>query len=246
VPEKLKGHKSLEKFKTAEDAINGYLNLESAYGKKFEENLKDDAAPEVKARVNSALGVPESADAYEFVEIPKDQALDPSIVGSFKEAGHKLRLSKSQFKGISEWYVDKELERQQRAAHERAESEKKGMESLNKDWGAATERNVALVQQLVAEVAGKDVAEYLNTSGMTNDARMVRFLHGLALKLAEDKMITPNPVGLSTDDAKAELAKIRAAAAADKKHPYTDRDHPEHKRVVQRVHELYQLANPGA
>ncbi len=248
VPEKLKGHKSLEKFKTSEDALNGYLNLESAYGKKFEENLKPDAPAEVRARVDAALGVPSAPTEYELAESPKGAdgkpqlTLDETVAASFKEVAHKARLSKSQVKALSEWQINLELGRSTAGAQERKQAEAKGMEELNTDWGAATARNVAHVQQLIHEVAGPEVAAYLNESGMTNDARMVRFLHGIAARLQEDNLMTPNPVGLSSDDAKTELAEIRKNS---KTNGYLDRDHPDHKRIVARVHELTQLASPS-
>lgn len=247
VPEKLKGHKSLEKFKTAEDALNAHLNLESAFGKKFEEHLKDDAAPEIKARVNAALGIPESADAYEFAEGPKDDKgnptlkLDEAVAKSFKEVAHKARLSKAQVKALSEWQINLEIARNQSGANERAEAEQKGMDVLKQKWGAAADRNIALCQQVVAEVGGKDLAGYLNESGMTNDPRVVEFLARIGSRLAEDKLITPNPIGLSADDAKLELAKIRKDS---KTNGYLDKNHPDHKRIVARVAELTQLANP--
>jgi hypothetical protein len=247
VPEKLKGHKSLEKFKTSEDALNGYLNLESAYGKKFEENLKEDAPPEVRARVKAALGIPASADEYEFAEIPKGQdgqpqlKMDETVVKSFKDVASKVGLSKAQVKALSEWQVNLELARTTVDSQGRKEAETRGMETLNADWGAAAPRNIAHVQQLVAEVGGADVAAYLNESGMTNDPRMVKFLHRVAVKLQEDNLMTPNPVGLSTDDAATELAAIRKDA---KTNGYLDRDHPDHKRIVARVHELTQLTSP--
>jgi hypothetical protein len=249
VPEKLKGHKSLEKFKTSEDALNGYLNLESAYGKKFEENLKPDAPAEVKARVEAALGIPASSSDYEFAESPKGEDGKPKLVmddvvkKSFVEVAHKARLSKAQVKALSEWQVNLELGRSTTQSQNRKAAETAGMEKLNGDWGAAAPRNIALVQQAVHEIAGPEVAAYLNESGMTNDARMVKFLHGVALKLQEDNLITPNPVGLGADDAKAELAAIRKDA---KTNGYLDRDHPDHKRIVARVHELTQLSAPSA
>lgn len=247
VPEKLKGHKSLEKFKTTEDALTGYLNLESAYGKKFEENLKDDAAPEIRARVDAALGVPKASTEYELAEAPKGAdgkpqlTLDETVASSFKEVAHKARLSKAQVKALSEWQINLELGRSTMGAQERKAAEAKGMEALNADWGAAATRNIAHVQQLVGEVGGADVAAYLNESGATNDPRMVKFLHRLAVKLQEDNLMTPNPVGLSTDDAAKELAAIRKDA---KTNGYLDRDHPDHKRIVARVHELTQLTSP--
>jgi hypothetical protein len=249
VPEKLKGHKSLEKFKTSEDALNGYLNLESAYGKKFEENLKADAPPEVRARVKAALGIPDSPDAYEFAESPKGEdgkpqlVLDETIAKSFKAVAHEAGLSKAQVKKLSEWQVNLELGRSTVQSQERKQAETQGMEKLNADWGAAAPRNIALVQQLVREVAGAEVAAYLNESGMTNDPRMVRFLHAAAVKFQEDNLMTPNPVGLSTDDAAKELAVIRKDARTN---GYLDRDHPDHKRIVARVHELTQLTSPDA
>lgn len=243
VPAELKGHKSLEKFKTPDEAIKAYINLEGAYGKKFEEHLKDDAAPEVKARINAVRGVPESPDAYEFAEAPKDSGItmDEAVAKSFKEVAHKAGLTKSQVKALSEWQINLEIGRHQAGANERAEAEQKGMDALKQKWGAAADRNIALCQQVVAEVGGKDLAAYLNESGMTNDPRAVEFLARIGARMAEDKLITPNPIGLTVDDAKAELAKIRKDA---KTNGYLDKNHPDHKRIVARVGELTQLANP--
>jgi len=245
MPEKLKGHKSLEKFKTAEDALTGYINLEGAFGKKFEEHLKADAPDDVKARVRGALGVPEAPAGYDAPAVPDGHKLDETLVGGFREIGHKAGLSKGQFKTLTDWFINMELERSTKIGQDRSEAEHKGMETLTKEWGAAAPRNIALCQQVVAEVGGAELAAYLNESGATNDPRMVKFLTKLGGMLQEDKMITPNPIGISADDAKAELAKIRGEAGKDKKHPYLDKNHPEHKAVVQKVHELTQLAFPA-
>lgn len=111
VPETLRGHKSLEKFKTPADVAQAYANLEGAFGKKFEEHLKPDADPEIRARVRSALGVPEAPNGYEDPPVPEGRVLDANITGGFKEQAHKLGISKSAAKGLMEWYLGMELER---------------------------------------------------------------------------------------------------------------------------------------
>jgi hypothetical protein len=241
-PAEFKGHAALGKFKTAEDAIKGYVNLEGAFGKKFEEHLKDDAAPDVKARVRAALGVPDTAEGYEAPKAPDGYELDKGVIGTFSKVAHDAGISKGAWAKLSTAFVQMEMDRLTERSAEGAKQKEAGMATLKTEWGAAADRNIALCQQVVSEFGGNELKVYLNESGLGNDPRMVKFLAKMGQTLSEDNLMTPNPVGTSVEDAKKEIAAIRAAAGADRKHPYVNKDHAEHKAMLEKMARLTELA----
>lgn len=239
IPQELRGNASLTKFKTADDALKAYVNLESAFGKKFEDHLKPDADPAVQARIRATLGVPEAASGYEDVKVPEGYELDKGIVGSFKETAFKAGLSKAQAGALQEWFIGQHLETNTSAAAQRAAEKEAALAELDKRWGAAKARNVGMIQQLVSEHGGAEVKAALDETGAGNDPRMLEFLAKMAGKMAEDNLITPTAGGLTVEDARKEMQAIRS----DMKGPYWDKAHAGHKSAVARVQYLTQFVS---
>lgn len=239
IPQELRGSASLTKFKTADDALKAYVNLESAFGKKFEEHLKEDADPSVKARLRAAMGVPEGANGYEDAKVPEGYEVDKSIVGSFKETAFKAGLTKSQANALQEWFIGQHLEQNTAQMAARVQEKEAALAELDKRWGAAKNRNVAMVQQLVAEHGGAEVKAALDETGAGNDPRVLEFLARMAGKMAEDNLIQPTSGGLTIEDAKKEMQAIRA----DAKGAYWNKGHAGHKAAVERVQYLTQYVS---
>ena len=239
IPQELRGNASLSKFKTADDALKAYVNLESAFGKKFEDHLKPDADPAVQARIRGAMGVPEGANGYEDVKVPDGYEVDKGIVGSFKETAFKAGLSKSQANALQEWFIGQHLDQNTAQAAARVQEKEAALAELDKRWGAAKARNVGMIQQLVAEHGGTDVKAALDETGAGNDPRVLEFLARMAGKMAEDNLITPTSGGLTVADANKEMQSIRS----DMKGPYWNKDHAGHKQAVERVQYLTQFVS---
>ena len=240
LPQALRGEASLTKFKSQEDALKAYVNLESAFGKKFEEHLKEDADPSVKARLNAARGVPEASIGYEDVKVPEGYEVDKGIVGSFKETAFKAGLTKSQANSLQEWFIGQHLDQNTAQAAARVQEKEAALAELDKKWGAAKTRNVAMIQQLVAEHGGADVKAALDETGAGNDPRVLEFLARMAGKMAEDNLITPTAGGLTVEDARKEMMTIRSG---DQKSAYWNQSHPGHKQAVERMQYLTQYTS---
>lgn len=239
IPQELRGNASLSKFKTADDAIKAYVNLESAFGKKIEDHLKADADPAVQARIRAAQGVPEGAAGYDDPKTPEGVELDKAIVGSFKETAHKAGLTKSQAAALQDWFINASLERETTQMATRVQEKETALAELDKRWGAAKPRNIAMIQQLVAEHGGAEVKAALDETGAGNDPRVLEFLAKMAGRMAEDNLITPVSGGLTVEDAKKEMQSIRS----DMKGPYWNKDHAGHKQAVERVQHLTQFVS---
>jgi len=239
IPQELRGNASLTKFKTADDALKAYVNLESAFGKKFEDHLKPDADPAVQARIRATMGVPEAPSGYEDVKVPEGYELDKSIVGSFKEVAFKSGLSKAQAGALQEWFIGQHLETNTAESARRVQEKEAALAELDKRWGAAKARNVGMIQQLVAEHGGAEVKAALDETGAGNDPRVLEFLAKMAGKMAEDNLITPTAGGLTVEDAKKEMQSIRS----DMKGPYWNKEHAGHKQAVERIQYLTQFVS---
>ena len=238
IPQDLAGHKSLGKFKTAQDVARAYVNAEGLLGKRMDELVAGDAAPEVKAAFRTKMGIPEAAEGYDPPKAPEGYNLDEKLVGGFKEIAHKAGLSKSQFEAITGWFVNQEVDRHTSRQSDGAKAQEENWAALRTMWGAAADRNVALAQRVVAEFGGSELKAALDETGAGNNPNVIAFLAKVGQAMAEDNLITATNLGTGPDEAKAKIAAIMA----DKKHPYRDDSHPGHKAAVAEVTRLYQLA----
>lgn len=242
IPADLRGHKSLTKFKNPAEVAKAYVNLESAFGKRFEDYLKPDAPEDVKAKVRAAMGVPGSPEEYDSPAVPEGVTLDERLVNQFKSQAYKLGIPKAQAKALMDWYVTAEIERVTQFQAEAARQKEEGMKALRERWGGAADRNVALAQRVVAEYGGSELKQALDESGAGNDPAVIAFLARIGQTLAEDNLIDPKTLTTSVEEARKEIARIKAEAAKDRKHPYVDRTHPDHARVVAEVQRLHDIA----
>lgn len=243
VPSDLRGHKSLTKFKEPGDVAKAYVNLETMLGKRVEVPA-DDSPAEVKAAWRAKIGVPDTADGYEAPTVPDGVQVNQEILTAAKGKFHELGLTKSQAKSLTDWFIGQEVEisAQRNAAFQKSKED--GMAELTKMWGPAAPRQIALCQRFVAEVGGEDLRAALNETGAGNDPRVVAALAAAGAMMEESHLISPVNVGTSQADALAEIAKIRAARAADRKHPLNDKGNPGYKDAAKRFAELYRIAYP--
>src|SRR6185436_6740117 len=240
IPQELRGNASLTKFKSADEALKAYVNIESAFGKKFEEHLKPDADPAVAARVRTAMGVPEAASGYEDVKVPDGYQVDPTIVGGFKEAAFKAGMSKAQANAMQEWFIGTHLQANTALEAQKTEAYNETMAKLDTKWGAAKKHNLALVHTLVSETGDAELKAALDETGAGNHPVFLEWMAKIASKLGEDSMIQPTPGGLSLEDAAKEMTAIRSG---DQKSAYWNNSHPGHKAAVERMQFLTQYTS---
>jgi hypothetical protein len=243
VPAELRENKSITKFKEPGELAKSYVNLEKMLGSRTEVPA-DDAPKEQWDAWFKKIGVPETADGYDPPAVPEGMTLDQGILKATREKFRELGVPKAQAKKLMDWYITQEIERTNSILRERAVQHEQGMESLNKKWGAAAPRQIALCQRVVAELGGESVKKILDETGVGNEPAIVEFLARVGGMMEEDKLITQVNVGTSKEQAEAEIAKIRAEAGKDKKHPLRNKAHPEHAAVAKRFQDLYQIAYP--
>ena len=242
MPEELREHPSLAKFKTPADLFKSYVELEQYIGKKKIPLPESDDDQEGWERVFKALGAPESPDQ---VEIPVDEDLevDESLLEEFKKVAVESKLLPKQAQALAQWWLAKEkelLQAQERAMEEMA---KEAERQLRKEWGQAYESKLLLAKRTVDLLGGPELMERLEETGLGNDPVVIKFLARIGEALSEDtlKGFKPGKYAMTPEKAREELEKL----TRDPNGPYWDERHPDHRRVVERALELRRIANGG-
>lgn len=146
-----KGLIQAHNFKSAEDLLKSYKNLESFTGVDKNELIR---IPKVKegeeadySAVYDALGRPKTAAEY---GLP-----DTDFAKAAAEQMHKIGLTAKQAKGLSDWvdaYTKEQGTTFQQAREEQLEKQaQEQIAGLQKDWGKDYDLNIEVAKQAVAD-----------------------------------------------------------------------------------------------
>lgn len=248
IPEALQGIKTLEKFKTPEDALNAYVNLEKRMGDGKSVNIPGpESTPEEKVAFFKTLGCPDEAGGYDVTapEMPGEIGWDVGVESSFKGIAHEAGLNSEQVQKILNWYGQNTIKGNDVMTANAAEAVRETMEALHEKWGIGKDRNLALAQRARDDFGTPELDALLKVVGpdgvmVGNSPHMIEMLSKIGEALLEDGHISGVSVGTSTQSAQDEIA----VTIADKDHAYHNRDDAGHKAAVERMTGLYKVAYP--
>lgn len=162
------------------------------------EGDKSSAAASDKAADKSTTSEPkpstETKESPEFeVRLPEGIEPDSVLLEKFKPLAKELGLKSEGAQKL----VDLAIEMQTKAAATATETAKSQWEAETKKWaetvradkeigGADFEKNVAMAKQAVARFGGKELAEYLDASGLGNHPSLVKAFVKIGKEIAED------------------------------------------------------------
>jgi hypothetical protein len=183
-------------------------------------------------RVWNKLGRPEKLDGYKLKNptLPAGTEMPKVLSEGFTQFAHDI--------GLSNWQAQQLIDH----VGTRLASEVKGPGTLDdkaaravlqKAWGGATERNIALAQRAVQYLGGDELRQALKETGGATHPRILIAFAKMGATLAEDNTIAGDgPVGQQA--AKDELSAIMD----NPKHAYWIARDPGHKDAVARVRAL--------
>jgi hypothetical protein len=148
LPESIRGHEAFSAYKTKTDLWQGHIDAMTAR-KDLEAKLEnvipklpENATDEQKAAFRTAIGVPDTPDAYEL-DIPEGVPVDEDFMGAFKQWAHKAGLPKDAVKGLSSDYNAYVAQRMAEADKAR----EAGMDTIKKEWGTDFDKNVEITRR---------------------------------------------------------------------------------------------------
>lgn len=137
------------------------------------------------------LGRPEAADKYEFEDkLPEGLEIDEKLDTDYRELAYEIGLTSKQAQKLREFYNSaveaaylgnkKEVQTRLAEAHEKNVSEIKEM------WGADYKAKTKIAMNTARTVLSQDTLDYLDATGLGNNAKLVKDFYELSKRLSGD------------------------------------------------------------
>lgn len=237
LPDEYKAFAEKKGFKDAGSALKSLENLESKFGKRFQ-----DLTAEEITSINSKLGAPENAEGYEF-NLSDDVKSDPILSGienDFLEVG----ISKDKAEALMAKVTSKmELNSKSLETEYQIKSEE-DIKSIKAEYGSAFDQRLELANSALRKFGGEEATKAIAEAGLANNPAIFKMLSEVGKLISEDKPVGGKEVrefGTSPAEAKQMIADLRSDPAfAERARNVRD---PGHAEAMLKLDKLYKLAS---
>lgn len=172
----LQNHEVLSKFKGPNDLAKEYLAA-AEKAKNALPRLTETSTDEDKAAYRKAIGVPDKAEDYDIPEELAGVKLDKEALVSYKEALHQMGVPAEAAKGLVEWRVKADLEREsarQAGLQRQVEATTKAFKT---EWGPEFQGNLDRANRYFHSVFPDDVRGALAQAGITAHPSFIKAMY---------------------------------------------------------------------
>ncbi len=174
-------------FKSLDDAVTSYRNLEKAHGSGRFNVPKDASDAAAWDATFKALGRPDSPEGYKIAEVlgvPAGGTV-PEFASGFAAEAHKAGLLPAQVAAVAQWYAGQEAA-QDAAFGAQAEKDMAELKG-GQGWGDKFDANLATAQA-AAKQFGFDQAKMEKLERALGTRGLMEFMHDLGKKVGEDTL----------------------------------------------------------
>lgn len=215
------------------DFFKHYDEMQSSFGSRVK--LPDaDSTPEEWGKFHDKMGRPESADKYNYGEVPEGVEINAEMQGKFGELAYELGLSDTQAQKLMEFDVQRAQSQAEKADTNLGDEAFDKM--ANDAFGDNRESIIKNASEQLNKFAPEGFADHV--AGLDNKSLIVMasVLDQMSKSTGEDNM----PNGAEGHTGALSEAEIRGQASALMAKPeYRDKFHPNHKATADKVNELY-------
>jgi hypothetical protein len=240
LPEDIRGEKSLASFKSVADLAKSHVSAQKRLGGSIALPGKD-AKPEELQALRSKLaeaGVieapPAKPEEYKATLAPREDGtpVDEQLMSAFRQRAHAAGMTDKQAQAMLDLYGENIAGAQLKIAGSRAET----MAALEREWGGATPRQIALANRALSDAdPDGELTRILVGTGLANHPAMIKHFARVGRERAEDDPTWAADMSTgSAEDARTQLAKIMADP--------NDLYHPQHKGRPGREERVAQVA----
>ena len=228
-------------FKSADDVLKSYTNLEGMMGKKFDELTNE----ELKG-VYTKLGAPESPEGYEFEAAELPEGVQDNMTDWFSAKAHELGISKDAAQQLRNEFITKQAEEYGSMVSSAQTKATDDLAVLKQEFGSAFDERTNLAATALNEFGGDGVKEVINQYGLNNNPALVKMFAEIGKLTSEgnmstDKNATPAHFGVTPAEASSKIAEKFADKAFMER--FYSQTHPQHNDAVREIEQLYKLKN---
>ncbi len=194
-------------FKSVDDVMKSYSNLEGMMGKKFDELTNEELTS-----VYTKLGAPETAEGYEFERAELPEGIDDNITEWFAAKAHELGINKDAAQKLRNEFIHKQAEEYSASLLNANTTQADDIAAIKAEFGAAFEERASLASTALNEFGGEEVKALVNQYGLQNNPALVKMFAKIGELTAEgglarDKSATSVSFGTTPAEAASKIAE---------------------------------------
>lgn len=237
--------KQLSRYKTAEDAAEGWRNaIKGAQQKQQPLSLPENATDEQVSEFRTALGLPEEAKDYpvSYSEGFEANDIDKGILTSMQETLHKNAGDPRTAQMMVQWYEDNQAQLQQDRNAEMVKVRDETQQTLRNEYGADYDGNIAAVSELMKSQLGEDglndILEMRFEDGtfLQDNMPFVKMMVSLATEYYGSTSVIGGDVETTMKSVDEKIEELRKMQVEDSEKYYSD-------DVQQQMAALYEQKN---
>jgi hypothetical protein len=243
LPEEFRNDPAMKAIADLQSLAKSYLHSQKMIGAdKVQVPGKHATKEDWRAYFHKA-GLPNNVTDYKL-ELPKDAGFDEKFVSGLREKAFEVGIPPNQMNELMGWYASENKTALEFMDSEYKQKVQEGFSGLKQEWGQAYNQNLETAKRAIKHFADKNGVPNINTwldgTGIGDDPMMTKLLNYFGSLLKEDKIHGAEFVPQQKDP--GTLLSEANAIIGDKKSPYYDKTHPNHKAVVAEVSAMFQKA----
>jgi len=230
---------SAKGWKSADDVLKSYVNLEKQIGTdKITLPQSGDDLSEWDGW--EKLGTPENSDGYEL-NVPQGfESYQTEMSDWFREEAHAAKLPAAMAQKLHDSYVQKMMDAESANVLTQQRQTEDWNSELKKEYGGAYDERVGLARRALRSFGSDELSNLMNTSGLGNHPEMIRAFSRIGAELSSGQQFKDSEqsgqFGTTPDMAKEQIAQIRGNPAL------YDTSHAEHKILNDKLTQLTEVA----
>jgi hypothetical protein len=240
LPKELQEDASIKKFSDVSTLAKSYINAQKLIGADKIAIPGDSSTEEDWTNAYRKLGLPETVDKYD-VKFKEGVSLDKEFMDKFKAEAFKAGVLPKQAQALASLFSDMNLTAEKVVQGEIQKKFAKDVEDMKKEWGNSYDLNISRAKKVLNELGGAEVIKSLNTSGVGANKDFLKLMAKVGETLYAEHKFVENQGAASTlapADIDKEIRRVQADPA------YMNKNHPNHKALVEEVQALYQQRYP--
>jgi|LSQX01.3.fsa_nt_gb hypothetical protein len=230
-------------IKDLQSLAKSYLNAQELIGKKGIIKPQDNDPDDKWDNYFRELGRPDSVDGYEYDKV---EGFDnEEFVKGFSEAAHTAGLTNKQAKTALRFIQDRYVNEVTKYNNDYKTKMEKDWADVQREFGDKFEINQKKVNALIAKFGDADLQAHIRSSGIGRDAKLFKFLSGLADNFNEDMIgdIDGSSNVYTPREAMSKANDIMTNKNNSLYEAYYSAEHPRHKEAMDEVLRLYKMAD---
>lgn len=230
---------SLKAIQDVPSLIKSYVHAQKKMGMDKTVLPNQNSTKEEWMQLYQKLGMPSDFNEYDLKQA-ENNALKEDLMAEFKQTAFENNILPDQAQAMYDFLNNHTAGAIERMQQEQQEASSAAITALKEEWGDAFDQNVHTAKLAVNEFGGEDLKAYLNDTGLGNDPNIIKVFNEIGKQFfKEDNFAADSKpaYSLSPSEAQQRINEI----TGDMQGPYYNSMHPDHKRIVEEVHKLFQI-----